>query len=104
MPVDLSPRLEAPDGSVETPGRFLVIHRPPGLGAFEFVVLATLRAAQLIHGCQPRVDGTHKAIVTAQIEVAEGKVMQVSNEPSAVGGLTKQAGAPEDAPIIVQPT
>ena len=81
-----------------------MIHRPPGLGAFEFVVLATLRAAQLTRGCQPRVDGTHKAIVTAQIEVAEGKVMQVSNEPSAVGELTKHAGAPEDAPMIVQRT
>jgi DNA-directed RNA polymerase subunit K/omega len=82
-----------------------VIQRPPGLGTFQFVVLATLRAAQLRRGCRPRVDGTHKAIVTAQIEVAEGKVTQVSNAPAAVGELTRHSGAPfEDAPIIVQPT
>jgi DNA-directed RNA polymerase subunit K/omega len=46
------------------------------VGAFQFVVLANLRAAQLIRGCRPRVDGAHKAIVIAQIEVAEGKVVQ----------------------------
>jgi hypothetical protein len=51
-----------------------VIQRPVGMGAFEFVVLATLRAAQLMRGCQPRVEGAHKATTTAQVEVAEGKV------------------------------
>jgi hypothetical protein len=54
-----------------------VIHRPAAMGAFEFVVLATLRAAQLMRGCLPRVDGTHRPTITAQWEVAEGKVTQM---------------------------
>lgn len=58
-----------------------MIHRPPGVGAFQFVVLSTLRAAQLIRGCTPRVDGGHKPIVTAQCEIAEGKVMQLPAAP-----------------------
>jgi len=82
-----------------------VIHRPPGLGAFQFSVLAARRAAQLIRGCRPRVDGTHKAIVTAQIEVAEGKVTQVSGTPAAIGELPRHGDAIlNDAAIIVQQT
>jgi hypothetical protein len=54
-----------------------MIKRPTGVGAFQFVVLAGLRAAQLTRGCTPRVDGTQKLIVTAQREVAEGKVLQL---------------------------
>jgi len=54
-----------------------VIQRPAGMGAFTFVVLSTLRSTQLIRGCLPRVDGAHKRTVIAQIEVAEGKVMQL---------------------------
>jgi DNA-directed RNA polymerase subunit K/omega len=60
-----------------------VIRRPPGVGAFQFVVLASLRAAQLTRGCQPRVEGEHKIIVTAQHEVAEGKVIQIVDVPVA---------------------
>jgi len=59
----------------------VVIRRPPGVGAFQFVVLSSLRAAQLIRGCQPRVEGEHKIAVTAQHEVAEGKVIQVVDAP-----------------------
>jgi len=74
-----------------------VIQRPEGVGAFQFVVLATLRAAQLIRGCTPRVDGMHKATVTAQLEVAEGKVMQVFTRPDAV-----ILPAPiEDVPVLL---
>jgi len=74
-----------------------VIQRPAGVGAFQFVVLATLRAAQLIRGCTPRVDGMHKATVTAQLEVAEGKVMQVFTRPDAV-----ILPAPiEDVPVLL---
>ncbi len=58
-----------------------MIQRPPGLGAFEFVVLSTLRSAQLIRGCTPKIESMHKAIVTAQMEVSEGKVMQVFATP-----------------------
>jgi DNA-directed RNA polymerase subunit K/omega len=56
-----------------------VIRRPPDMGAFEFVVLAGLRAAQLMRGCTPRVEGAHKIIMTAQIEVASGKVVRAGN-------------------------
>ena len=54
-----------------------MIPRPPDLGAFEFVVLATLRAAQLMRGCRPKVDGVHKATIMAQREVSAGKVTLV---------------------------
>jgi len=57
-----------------------MIHRPSGMGAFEFVVLSTLRAAQLMRGCRPRVDGDHKATILAQCEIAEGKVKAVEIE------------------------
>ena len=61
-----------------------MIRRPPGIGAFQFTVLASLRAAQLIRGCEPRVDiGDHKIIVTAQHEVAAGKVIQAVDLPVA---------------------
>jgi DNA-directed RNA polymerase subunit K/omega len=53
-----------------------VVHRPASFGAFEFVVLANLRAAQLMRGCIPRVIPGHKHTITAQTEVAEGKVLQ----------------------------
>ena len=62
-----------------------MIQRPPGMGAFQFVILSTLRAAQLIRGCQPLIAGTHKAIITAQFEVATGRVRQLTVPPPAVG-------------------
>jgi DNA-directed RNA polymerase subunit K/omega len=51
------------------------------MGAYQFVTLAALRAAQLMKGCRPRVDGTHKAIIIAQLEVAEGKVAEDFSAP-----------------------
>ncbi len=62
-----------------------MIHRPDTIGAFEFAVLASLRAAQLCRGCTPRVTGDHLVAVTAQMEVAGG----------AVGAA--EAGAPAGA-------
>jgi hypothetical protein len=62
-----------------------VIQRPPGMGAFQFVVISTLRAAQLIRGCRPHIASTHKAIITAQVEVAAGMVRQLSVPPSVIG-------------------
>jgi len=61
-----------------------VIKLPEGMGKFEFVVLAKLRAAQLMRGCIPRVEGGHKHTVTAQQEVAEGKVTHLSLVPAIV--------------------
>ena len=62
-------------------GAFL-IQRPVGFGAFEFVVLATLRAAQLTRGCVPRVDAGHTVAVTAQIEIASGKIASLPAAPA----------------------
>jgi DNA-directed RNA polymerase subunit K/omega len=53
-----------------------MINRPAESSAFEFVILAALRAAQLMRGCTPRVPASPKAVVTAQREVAEGKVVR----------------------------
>jgi DNA-directed RNA polymerase subunit K/omega len=54
------------------------------MGRFQFVVLSTLRAAQLIRGCTPRIEGTHKKTVTAQAEVAEGKVWALIAAPADI--------------------
>jgi DNA-directed RNA polymerase subunit K/omega len=53
-----------------------VVQRPSEFNAFEFVVLSGLRAAQLMKGCTPRVEGAHKIIMTAQMEIAERKVIR----------------------------
>jgi DNA-directed RNA polymerase subunit K/omega len=57
------------------------MQHPPGVGAFQFVILASLRAVQLTRGCRPRVDGVHKNTVIAQLEVSQGKVCQASVAP-----------------------
>jgi len=59
-----------------------VVQRPNAVNAFEFAVLAGLRAGQLARGCTPRVTCAAKVTVTAQLEVAEGKVVrQINGEP-----------------------
>jgi DNA-directed RNA polymerase subunit K/omega len=50
------------------------MHHPPGMTGFEFAVVSGLRAAQLMRGCTPRLQSTHKLIVTAQLEVAAGLI------------------------------
>lgn len=60
-----------------------MVQRPPGTNAFHFAVVSALRVAQLMRGCTPRVDGVHKAITTAQLEVAAGKVAAVEIETPA---------------------
>jgi DNA-directed RNA polymerase subunit K/omega len=53
-----------------------MVQRPKTFAAFEFAVLAGLRAGQLARGCTPRVACAQKIIVTAQMEVAAGKVVR----------------------------
>lgn len=53
-----------------------VVQRPVELNAFEFAVMAGLRAAQLTRGCTPRVNGSSKVAVTAQLEIAERKIVR----------------------------
>jgi len=48
------------------------------MNAFEFAVVAGLRAAQLHRGCTPRVERSLKNAVTAQHEVAQRKVRRES--------------------------
>src|SRR5712691_2327538 len=70
-----------------------VVQRPPGFNAFEFVVLSGLRAAQLMRGCTPRVVSAHKVITTAQMEVAEWKVVRA---------LPVTIGVPQPKPAPVE--
>lgn len=60
-----------------------MIQRPVEMSAFKFVVLASLRAAQLMRGCTPRVVSTQKRIMVAQLEVAAGKVGMLEFDPLA---------------------
>lgn len=62
------------------------MQRPLGVGAFQFVILSSLRAVQLTRGCRPRVDGVHKNTVMAQLEVSQGKVIQQQAPPELIGG------------------
>jgi hypothetical protein len=55
-----------------------MVLRPDGMGRFEFVVLARLRAHQLNRGCLSRIDGVHLRAVTAQLEVAGGHVVRLA--------------------------
>jgi DNA-directed RNA polymerase subunit K/omega len=69
----------------DSKGWLAVVHRPTQLAAFEFAVLAGLRAGQLARGCTPRVICADKITVTAQLEVAAGKVVrQLNGEPCAL--------------------
>lgn len=51
-----------------------MVIRPPHLNAYEFVVVAALRAQQLLAGCTPLLPGEHSAATMAQMEVAGGHV------------------------------
>jgi DNA-directed RNA polymerase subunit K/omega len=55
--------------------------------------VAGLRAAQLARGCTPRVAGSGKVTVTAQAEVAEGKVVREA-DVEALGGPKILSGTP----------
>ncbi len=65
-----------------------MVQRPIEQNAFEFVVLASLRARQLARGCTPRVPGAEKITITAQMEVAQGKVVR------------NELLGPPDAPVV----
>ena len=50
--------------------------------AFEFVVVASARAKQLLNGCTPRVEGSTKLARRAQQEVLAGLVRKVEDAPA----------------------
>jgi DNA-directed RNA polymerase subunit K/omega len=58
-----------------------MVKRPDNMNAFEFAVVAALRAAQLQRGCTPRVARSPKVAITAQLEIAEGKVLPLPAAP-----------------------
>jgi hypothetical protein len=53
-----------------------MVNRPADVNAFEFVVLAALRAQQLLAGSVPRMEGDHSAATMAQMEVAGGCIIR----------------------------
>lgn len=69
--------------------------RPASIGAFEFVILSALRAAQLMRGCIPKVERAHKVTTTAQWEVAAGKIV------NTYGSATPRPLDPSPAPAPV---
>jgi DNA-directed RNA polymerase subunit K/omega len=54
----------------------------PTSNAFEFVVVASARAKQLLNGCTPRVEGSAKPARRAQQEVLAGVVRRLEEEPA----------------------
>ena len=58
-----------------------MVTRPVHLNAYEFVVVAALRAQQLLAGCTPKVEGDHGPATMAQLEVAAGRVRRASTTP-----------------------
>ena len=63
------------------------MRRPAGMSTFEFVVVSSLRAAQLMRGCTARVESGHKVIVTAQLEVASGAIVGARVLPPGREGI-----------------
>ena len=59
-----------------------MVHRSSQSNAFEFVRVASLRTAQLIRGCTPRVPVGHRSAITAQLEVVAGKVQAEPRKPA----------------------
>jgi len=57
-----------------------MVNRPPEFNRYEFTVVASLRAKQLLAGCVPRVIGDHSPATLAQMEVADGRVGRASDE------------------------
>ncbi len=52
------------------------------MAAFEFVVVSSLRAVQLVRGCTPRVPPGHRHTTTARAEVAGGLVVREAAPPN----------------------
>ena len=59
------------------------------LNSYEFVVVSALRAQQLRAGSVPRLDGDHGAATMAQMEVARGCVVRISDDTPV---LPRQCG------------
>ena len=58
-----------------------MVKRPEAINKFEFAIISSVRAAQLMRGSIPRVVSSHKVIMTAQLEVASGMVVRLPIDP-----------------------
>jgi DNA-directed RNA polymerase subunit K/omega len=58
-----------------------MVNRPQEMNSFEFIAIATLRTAQLIRGCVPRVPSGHKFTTTAQLEIIAGQILKLPQPP-----------------------
>jgi DNA-directed RNA polymerase subunit K/omega len=75
-----------------------MIHRSPSENSFEFVRVASLRAAQLMRGCVAHVEASKKAVITAQREVAQGLVRALPRVPA---GAPLAADEPVAEPVAL---
>lgn len=57
-----------------------MVNRPADYNRYEFAVVASLRAKQLLAGCVPRVDGDHSPATLAQMEVADGRIARAADD------------------------
>jgi len=57
-----------------------MITMPTDMNPFAFARVSSLRAAQLQRGCTPRVERGANVAITAQHEVAEGKVQATPDD------------------------
>jgi len=64
----------------------MIARRPYDSNAYEFVVIASRRAHQLMAGCIPTLAGVHKATTMAQMEVAAGNIVRVPATSADVDG------------------
>jgi DNA-directed RNA polymerase subunit K/omega len=55
----------------------MTVEHTKAAGGYEFAVVSSLRAHQLMQGCTPRLGGEHKATTMARKEVAAGKVARI---------------------------
>ena len=60
-----------------------MVIRPPTLNPYEFVVVAALRAQQLLAGCTPSLPGDHSPATMAQMEVAGGHIARAGSDDLA---------------------
>jgi hypothetical protein len=65
-----------------------VVNRPPSYNSYEFVVVASLRAKQLLAGCTPHVEGDHNAAITAQMEVADATSVRCGDDVPAAASVS----------------
>jgi DNA-directed RNA polymerase subunit K/omega len=57
-----------------------MVNRPREYNSYEFVVVSSLRAKQLLAGCVAHVEGEHTAAVKAQMEVAGGHIGRTADD------------------------